>query len=273
MAIAVITGASSGLGGEYVRQVATRHPELKEIWLIARRRERLEQWQKEFPQTVFRLLSFDLSREKKHVLSTFVTEIHCHRKTGKTNSHSGSGGLIHLTKHHGGLINNAGLGTIGDLYDMNYPSQTRMVDVNVRALTALTTITLQHMEPGGHILNVCSIASFAPNPRMTVYCSTKAYVLSFTKSLGYELRSRGISVTAVCPGPMSTEFLPVAGIEKGVSKTFDTLPYCDPRKVAEVSLRKAEQGKTVYTPRLFFKFYRVLAKVLPHNWIMPMSKA
>lgn len=253
MAIAVITGASSGLGGEYVRQVATRHPELKEIWLIARRRERLEQWQKEFPQTVFRLLSFDLSREESfEEYERLLAEM---------------GEPVWM------LINNAGLGTIGDLYDMNYPSQTRMVDVNVRALTALTTITLQHMEPGGHILNVCSIASFAPNPRMTVYCSTKAYVLSFTKSLGYELRSRGISVTAVCPGPMSTEFLPVAGIEKGVSKTFDTLPYCDPRKVAEVSLRKAEQGKTVYTPRLFFKFYRVLAKVLPHNWIMPMSKA
>ncbi len=253
MAIAVITGASSGLGGEYVRQVATRHPELKEIWLIARRRERLEQWQKEFPQTVFRLLSLDLSREE-----SFEEYERLLAETGES---------VWM------LINNAGLGTIGDLYDMNYPSQTRMVDVNVRALTALTTITLQHMEPGGHILNVCSIASFAPNPRMTVYCSTKAYVLSFTKSLGYELRSRGISVTAVCPGPMSTEFLPVAGIEKGVSKTFDTLPYCDPRKVAEVSLRKAEQGKTVYTPRLFFKFYRVLAKVLPHNWIMPMSKA
>ena len=78
---------------------------------------------------------------------------------------------------------------------------------------------------------------------------------------------------AVCPGPMATEFLPVAGIENGASKTFERLPYCDPTRVAKTALKKAQKGRAVYTPRGFYKFYRVLAKLLPHNWLMPLSGA
>ena len=107
---------------------------------------------------------------------------------------------------------------------------------------------------------------------MTVYCSTKAYVLSFTKSLRFELRGTGINVCAVCPGPMATEFLDVAGISGGKSKTFETLPYCDPDKVAAGALKAASAGRNVYTPRAFFKFYRFLAKILPHSLVMRMSK-
>lgn len=252
MEIAVITGASSGLGGEYVKQVAAQYPQLEEIWLIARRRERLEAWVKALPQVRFRLLALDLSEE-----SSFEEYERTLREANAT---------VRL------LINNAGFGKLGNVEEMDYRSQTEMVDVNVRALTALTTISLKYMREGGRIINVCSIAAFAPNPRMTVYCSTKAYVLSYTKSLREELRARRIGVLAVCPGPMSTEFMAVSGIEEKGSKTFDRLPYVDPKKVAEISLKKAEAGRTVYTPRPFFKFYRVLAKLLPHNWIMKLSK-
>ena len=107
---------------------------------------------------------------------------------------------------------------------------------------------------------------------MTVYCSTKAYVLSFSRSLRFELKDKGINVIAVCPGPMNTEFLANAGIEEGSSKAFDTLPYCDPEKVARVSLVKADAGKGIYTPHGFFKFYRVLAKILPHELVMYLSQ-
>ena len=107
---------------------------------------------------------------------------------------------------------------------------------------------------------------------MSVYSATKAYVMSFTKSLRYELRKRKINVTAICPGPMATEFLDVAGIDKGVSKTFDTLPYCDPMKTAKNGIKAAKHGRCVYTPRGFYKFYRVLAKMLPHSWLLGASK-
>ena len=170
------------------------------------------------------------------------------------------------------LINNAGFGTIGNLDEADYQTQGNIVELNVRALTELTTITLPYMSEKSYIVNVCSIASFVPNARMTVYSATKAYVMSFTKSLRYELKKRKINVTAICPGPMDTEFLAVAGIEKGTSKTFDTLPRCNVEKTAKGGLKAAKKGKCVYTPHPFFKFYRVLAKVLPHAWLMGAAK-
>ena len=146
-----------------------------------------------------------------------------------------------------------------------------MIDLNLRALTAVTNMVIPFMPAGSHIINVSSIASFCPNPRMTVYSSTKAYVSSFTVGLSEELRDKGIAVTAVCPGPMKTEFLDVGGIT-GNSKTFSTLPYCDQVRVVGGTLRAAKAGRTIYTPRLFYKFYRCLAKVTPVKLMVKLAK-
>ena len=102
--------------------------------------------------------------------------------------------------------------------------------------------------------------------------SVRDYASKDLEGTMMKLKERGINVIAVCPGPMRTEFLANAGIEKGSSKTFDTLPYCDPVKVARVSLVKADAGHSVYTPKAFFKFYRILAKLLPHELVMHMSQ-
>ena len=127
------------------------------------------------------------------------------------------------------------------------------------------------MSKGGEILNSCSIASFAPNTRMAVYSSTKAYVMSFSRALRSELKKRGINVLALCPGPMDTEFLSLAGIEKGTSHTFDTLPRVNPALMAEKSLKASKKKKAVYTNRIFYKFYRILAKLLPHSLVMKLA--
>ncbi|MBR6681508.1 MAG: SDR family NAD(P)-dependent oxidoreductase, partial [Clostridia bacterium] len=169
------------------------------------------------------------------------------------------------------LVNNAGYGILGELKDAEYVSQSGMIDLNCRALTAITTLVLPYMKKGSFVVNVCSIASFCPNARMTVYSSTKAFVLSFSKGIRFENKKNGINVLAVCPGPMETEFLSVAGIN-GNSKTFETLPYCDPVTVARRSLIYAEKGRGVYTPRMLYKFYRVLAKLLPHGIMMHITK-
>ena len=250
---AILTGASSGLGKEFLAEVVRQFPDVDQLILIARRQERLAQLALDYPQKRVIILPLDL--------------------TQPASFDSLEAQLAELKPDVKMLINNAGFGTLGDFADMDRDSQTRMVDLNVRALTALTRIALPYMSRGSFVLNVCSIAAFCPNPRMTVYCSTKAYVLSFSKSLRYELKPKGINVLAVCPGPMSTEFLPLAGITNENSKTFATLPYCNPPQVARGALRAAQSGHAVYTPRVFFKFYRVLAKVLPHNWLMPVSKA
>ena len=128
------------------------------------------------------------------------------------------------------------------------------------------------MHSGAQIINTCSIASFVPNPGLTVYSSTKAYVLSFTKGLREELKPLGINCMCVCPGPMKTEFLTVAKIEPGVSKAFDTLPYCDVSDVAKKALLASKKGRCVYTNRAVYKLYRLVAKLLPHSFLMKLAK-
>ena len=250
MSIAIITGASAGLGEAFFDRLLETETELSAIWLIARRGERLEEMAARSPVPV-KVLALDL--------------------TNKASFHALEEQLAAEKPAVRILINNAGVGELANVADSDWATQTRMVDLNCGALTAVTTAVLPYMQAGGFVVNVASIAAFAPNARMTVYSSTKAYVLSFSKGLREELRAKRVGVLAVCPGPMDTEFLAVANIT-GRSKTFQRLPYCNPAQVAKGALAKAAAGRAVYTPRLFFKFYRVLAKVLPHNWIIPLCK-
>lgn len=252
MKVAIITGATAGLGREYISVLAEK-TNVEEIWLVARRKERMDELAGEFSDKK-KIVPIALDLTADNAVSE-LRKILEEKKPDVTY-----------------LVNNAGCGKLGELYGADPDSQTVMVDLNCRAMTALTCLVLPYMNKGAGVINVCSIASFAPNPNMTVYCSTKAYVMSFSRSLRFELKKRKINVLAVCPGPMRTEFLSIAGIEKGSSKTFDTLPYCDPKKVAIGSVKKSDKRKAVYTPRLFFKFYRVLAKLLPHSIVMHMSK-
>ena len=251
MKTAIVTGASTGLGREFVRQLADVFPEVECYWLIARRADRLEELAKSLPDKQVECLSMDLCDTMSFMalqekLSAQQPEVVL-------------------------LVNNAGCGYLGNIGEVDTASQTRMIDLNLRALTAVTNITVPFMAPGGCILNVSSIASFCPNPRMTVYSSSKAYVSSFTVGLAEELKPKGITVTAVCPGPMKTEFLDVGNIT-GNSKMFATLPYCDQVRVAGGALRAARAGRTIYTPKLFYKFYRVLAKITPVKLMVKFAK-
>lgn len=252
MKIGIITGASAGLGKEFYRVVCRRHPELDEIWIIARREERLRSLAEEMPGRKTVCVPLDLTLESSY--------------TALENKLADEKPEIAL------LINNAGCGRLGNVKDEHWTTQTAQVDLNVKAVTAVTTLCLPYMKKGSWVLNVCSISSFCPNPRMTVYSATKAYLYSYSKSLRFELKPYGINVCAVCPGPMETEFLGIAGISKDNSKAFATLPYCDPVKVTENGVIAAENGQGVYTPKFFFKFYRAFAKVVPHGIVMHFSK-
>lgn len=251
MKTAIITGASSGLGRELARQIEDVFPDIECYWLVSRRADRLESLAISLPGKTTVCLPLDLCDPMSFIalqerLASEKPEISL-------------------------LVNCAGCGYLGRVGEMDTASQTRMVDLNVRALTAVTNIAIPYMPEGAHILNVSSIASFCPNPRMTVYSSTKAYVSSFTIGLNEELRRRKVSVTAVCPGPMNTEFLPLAGIT-GHSSTFEFLPYCDQIRVAGGALRAAKAGHTIYTPKLLYKFYRVLAKLTPAQLLVKFVK-
>jgi short-subunit dehydrogenase len=250
MKIAIITGASSGLGVEFFKEI--QKEELDEVWVIARRKDRLDSICTEYGVLKSRVVPMDITKPES------ILELKALFESENVDIRF--------------LINNAGFGIIGDLDKADYLKQGDMISLNVKALTEITTIALKHMQKGACIINTCSIASFVPNARMSVYSSTKAYVMSFSKALRYELKKQKINVTAICPGPMDTEFLAVAGIEKGVSHTFDTLPRCNVAKTAKKGIKASKRGRAVYTPHPFYKFYRVLAKVLPHSWLMGAAK-
>ena len=249
MKIAIITGASSGLGREFVSQINNHFPGIEEYWVIARRTDRLQKLH--VPGISLRPISLDLTgnnyvNQLQELLEQAAPQVDL-------------------------LINNAGCGYLGDFDQSSPDQQMRMPILNICALTAVTRTVLPYMPDGSHIINISSIASFVPNTRMTVYSATKAYVSFFSRGLHEELRPRGISVTAVCPGPMDTEFISIGGI-KGHSKTFDLLPYCDPVKVARGALNAAKKGRAVYTPRFFYKFYRVLSGLIPHAILVHAAK-
>lgn len=251
MNVAIITGASSGLGVEFLNQTILQRKNIDEIWLIARRTSRLEELSKN--SSVFvRPISLDLTLDESYkALEDLLNDV-------KPN--------VSL------LINNAGVGKMGYTKDSSIESQIMMIDLNCKGLTAMTTLCLKFMSKGSEIINVCSIASFVPNTRLNTYSATKAYVLSFTKGLREELKRDGINCLCVCPGPMETEFLAVADITPGSSKTFETLPYCNAKRVAEKTLKASSKKRCVYTPKGFYKLYRVLAKLLPHSLMMKLAK-
>ena len=242
MKTAIITGASAGMGQEFARHALTIFPDIECFWLIARREGRLEELAAKLAGKKVVCMALDLcDGQSFDVLAEKLRD---------------DKPEIEL------LINNAGCGYLGNVGETPTDWQTRMTKLNVTALTAVTSLCVPYLARGGHIVNVSSIASFCPNPRMTVYSSTKAYVSAFSRGIREELRSKGVTVTAVCPGPMDTEFIHLGEI-KGRSKTFDILPYCDPSSVAEGTLLAARAGRAFYTPKAFYKFYRFLAKVTP----------
>lgn len=251
MRIAIITGASTGLGEEFAEQMGAFFPDVEQVWLIARRRERLEALAGALKGVRAEVFPLDLC--DRGSFAALAEKLTAEKPEVRL------------------LVNNAGCGYLGDVGQGAVDKQIRMTDLNVTAMTAVAHIVIPYMSAGSHIINVSSIASFCVNPRMTVYSSTKAYVSSFTRGLACELKDAGIGVTAVCPGPMDTEFLDIGRI-KGNSKTFETLPYCDPRQVVAGTLAAAKAGKVMYTPKAFYKLYRVLAKILPHALVAPLAK-
>lgn len=251
MKTAIITGASSGLGTEFVRQLKAQFPDIDSYWLIARRADRLQALADALPDIQVKPISLDLTDGA--ALETYQT-------------------LLEREKPQVALlIGCAGCGILGDFAESRLPEQLRMIDLNIRALTGVTYLTLPYMPQGGRIINISSIASFVPNARMTVYSASKAYVSFLSRGLYEELKPRGISVTAVCPGPMETEFLSIGRIS-GNSKTFDRLPYCDPKKVVKGALAASKARRAVYTPRGFYKFYRVLSGLVPHAILVHAAK-
>ena len=247
MVIAVITGASSGLGKEYINAVIEQFPMVEGFWLVARRKELLKEIAEAHPDKTIAAISLDLSQQESlEIFEKLLKEGNPEIKV---------------------LINNAGYGKGGDFFSSNRESQAGMVDLNCRALTAITEICLPFMRKGSRIINLASAAAFCPQPSFAVYAATKAYVLSFSRALHMELKSKGIYVTAVCPGPVKTEFFRVSGELTGKLKKLTAAgAQAVVRKALQDSLAKKQLS--VYGPPM--KAARAGAKLLPHSLIMKL---
>jgi len=230
---ALITGASSGLGAEFARQLA---PYVGKLVLVARRTDRLEELQAELrsihPRLEVEVYSGDLAM--KETRENFVKW------------------LAERSVNVDFLVNNAGLGDHGEFVDSQWDRVQSMLDVNIEALTHLTHSLLPSMLQNGRaaILNVSSVASFFPLPNMSVYSATKAYVTSFSESLAIELRPKGVTVTALCPGPVPTEFFEVAERESGKRPHYESMPafVVSPEEAVRSGLEAVIRGRARTVP-------------------------
>lgn len=244
MKIAVVTGASSGLGREFARQISARYSKFDEIWLIARRTERLEEVADEIKLTS-RVISLDLSsNDELSALKTLLEENTPDIKL---------------------LVNCAGYGKSGSFDELGYEEQIGMIDINCRALTAVTKLCLPYISSNSRILELASAAAFMPQPDFAVYAATKAYVLSFSKALNKELKPKKITVTAVCPGPVDTEFFEIAG--KNV-KPLKRMVMAKPEDVVEQAIKDAALGNELSIYGRTMKLAHVAGRFMPHRLLM-----
>ncbi len=246
--IAIITGASSGLGLEMCR-IIDREEDFSEIWLIARRRERLED-------------QAGLMRHPVKILAWDLTDRGLYNELKNQMDRDTKIGLV---------INSAGLGFDGPFEDMAEADIREMIDLNIGALTDLTYFCLPYMGAGSRIINIASVAAFLPQPDFAVYAATKAYVLSFSRALNAELKDSGISVLAVCPNPMKTEFFEKASKTGGI-KWFKALGAESPKAVAEKAIRRSRRGRGVSLSHPASYFIRFISKIMPHSWILNIEK-
>ncbi len=243
MKIAVITGASSGMGREFVL-AADREYEFEEIWVIARRGERLRELEKECRAKI-RALAWDLTEktsieEYKKLLETERPEIKM-------------------------LINAAGYGLFGAFEDLELYDQLGIAELNDKALTAMCLLSLPYMKSGDSIVNLGSNSSWQPVPYMAVYAASKAYVLSFSRAIGRELKEKGIHVMCVCPGWIKTEFM-----DRAVHD--DTIKYYDrwytAKQVVDQAIKDLKKKKKVSILGAPVRRQVRLVKHLPTDTVM-----
>lgn len=247
--VAIITGASSGLGKQFVLQIAKSHGFLDEIWVVARRSDRLLELGVLVSNIVIRPIPLDLSKKESAVR---IKRILAEEKA-----------KVYV------LVNGSGLGAAGKFDRQSEEMLDEMLKVNCLALTRVTRAVLPYMPKKARIIQIASSAAFAPQPGFAVYAATKSYVLNFSLALRQELKKRRIIVTAVCPGPVNTEFFDIA-YQKKEMKLYKKLVMAKPEKVVKKALKDVKKGKAVSVYGISMKAVRILCKLLPNSLIVKL---
>jgi uncharacterized protein len=249
----LITGASSGIGLELAKCFAADGCRLV---LLARNTEALETLAKELRQA-HKIETFVLTAD----LSLPETPARIFKEL------QGRGITVDV------LVNNAGFGALGAFAELPLQWQLEMLQVNITALTELTGLLLPGMiqRRRGGILNVSSVAGFEPGPGMAIYHATKAYVLSFTEALAEELAGTNVVVTALCPGPTTTNFGNVANSQR--ERRLKKIPKMSAEKVAQHGHHAFRRGRILAVPGLRNHLLILLVRILPRRWVRKTAKS
>ena len=244
MKIAVITGASSGIGKQFALQIKDKC-EFDEVWLIARNQQRLDETASQMGVPC-RTFSVDLTDSDQ--LKPFTDALEAEKPE--------------ITM----LINCSGFGKFEAFMDTPIEESLNMVDLNCKAVIAMAYYCIPYMNEGAKILNVASVAAYQPIPYINVYAATKGFVFYFSRALNRELKSKKISVTAVCPFWTKTAFFDRAIKKEGVVKKYAVM--YDPKDVVKKAYKDALKRKDVSIYGKYAKFQCLLTKLVPHKTVM-----
>jgi short-subunit dehydrogenase len=248
--VTLITGASSGIGTALAHEFASHGHELV---LVARREQALA--------SVADAIAAK-GQARPTVLRSDVARVDAPKAIEDD--------LARLGMEPNIVVNNAGFGLTGPAARLDRAAQLAMIDLNVRALTALSLAFLPSIERRkGGILNVASIAGFLPGPGMAVYYATKAYVISFSEALHQELKGKGVRVTALCPGPVPSEFQARAGMQVDAMLRLSMI---SPERVAAEAYRGLQRGRRVVVPGMAIKAAPLLARLLPRAVLLRLMR-
>jgi len=240
--IAIITGASGGLGKEFVALMMSE--KIDEVWCVARNVQKLNSVKEKFGDKIV-TLSFDLSEQES---ITSISEI-----------------LDNEQPRIAYLINSAGIGEeLSPSKEFTVEMNYKTIQLNCSALVSLCTICIPYMQEGDHIINLSSRASFQPVPYLNLYAATKVFVRSYTRALNVELKESGISATAVCPGWTETEMLPETC--NNIEIKYPGL--VSPKRVAVKALSDAKKKKDMSVCTGYVKYMHLLSKLFPQKAVM-----
>lgn len=243
--IAIVTGASGGIGREFTRLMCME--DLDEVWVIARTASKLEALQTEFGKKI-RVIPLDLTQ---------MSEI---AKVDET--------LLKEAPELVYLINNAGMLKMGTLEEFTVQEISNMVDLNAKSMALMCKVCRPFLKEGSRIINVASSSAFLPLPYLNIYAASKAFARNYSRALNVELKGTGITATAVCPGWVDTPLAP----SSFHGKDMKLMGVVQPKPVAEKALKAAKKGKDILVYPFSFQALHVVAKFCPQRIAMAIWK-
>ncbi len=241
MSVAIITGASSGIGSEFCKNLKSMLG-IEEFWFIARREDRMEKLRDELSVRA-KIIKADLCETEG--IDRIRRELEAEKPEVSY------------------LVNAAGFGDFGAFDEIPETSVARMIDLNAKALVLITHMVIPYMKKGGKIIELGSGSCFTPLPYFNVYSSSKVFVLHYTKALNYEIKKYGLTATCFCPGWVETEFIDKALLDGKTTHPKKMKPMLSAEKVVKGCIKAAERGKKMYVVNWFTKMQHTLFKILP----------